>query len=1574
MLTFRITFYCNMTILTCCIVLLSFCISFTRAAASPQDIVIPPGVNKNRFIRCHNIVHRLYVFLDTDGDGVLEDHEIKNSDLSALGLTDHDRVHMIEGCYFIAEMTTEDVHMYFHRCAKMEQYLAHFQRLDGQDIFERFMDPASDSLMEQMLIPISDRVQLRRILFKSLLQADREDILQRVKTLQQKQGLLPIISDIRTTSLTVRLPSVQQASGYKVQYCEIDDGKVHGETTIDVCGFAWSAVYPTAGVHLIKLYGLSPKGKYKIRVRAFFCDGASVVGKTISITTPKDRQKLKAVDMKTTASSNMSINSAHQPNPTIKRVSASRDTILLSWDGGCRVDANRLRAIKSNSKITGTSEEVCTDPSMLAEAATAADSLVRSAGSSRPSLASLPSSLEEHVPVMWEVKYDRDEGMVWKGNWQTAGCIEARRVDNMNDDPFSCFISGLKEGRRYKFAVFGTMSDGRTEIISKISRHMTACDDDADCYGEKICSPSFKCVAPQFSKRTAMWLLFVLIILSLISFVVVHICYTKETNHDTDIMQCIDEKHRTMSIIFDGSVKLVNGKKVTVKNLKPEKIFKWKKSKEESELFLFEKFQHQFFISVDGTCFMCERYLGGGGFGRVFLLRPVVRNNSKDFITSSSSSSITSTKDETTWTSTNDEDPSISPYTMIQGRCMAIKFLKPNEMAKEVDMIQKHLDYHPNVSRPRFWSRTGFQAGLHVHIAPNNSFLIMPYLPLGSLNMFIPDTRSKRKPLPPRVVRRITHQALKGLNHLHKYGYIHLDIKPDNMMLSSEGVLKLVDFGEMEYIEPNNVDGVDGVTHNTWDNGRSTVMFAAPELGSPFGPDEEDPYTYHHPDGRRFYYCERAGHYDTCGFNHKVDIYALGISILSMVKGYRLLVDEEDQGPIRGHHNDRLTCCESMGTFSDASNSSKKLDVQKLMKDVPEIYRLKGKVDFLVFLKKMICNVNERLSARALLSERTGKTWLRIHAKDDERSITERAEVKTHTSSASTASTTTKRNKNTKTFHSQDSVGSQGDDDFIGNYDSSELRENTNDSDAEPGIRKSLSAGASAGGSNATFLTKHLATTTSAKTTAEQIDEFHPDATLDEMCKFLVEYDKTLPKVKEYNLRMTKHNNNMSHANEEEHGTVAKRKCFIETSLELMPTTDEIIPPLAKSKQGNTSLGYELQRVQNTKLLLEKYIKHQRQHELELLKKQNDVHVNNVEEFFDVCWSTKYNIDASDREKKEAQDIILLMVQYCRSNHIHHVATLDVRKIILVLSTYYSYKTKIKKRKSILSKIKSFRKTLHDEFCAVWDRSVDTGLHVRSVNSGSDSTSSVVGERIVGDVDVSALWCPIDHKCGWVWVRTGYLKNDHGAILKTTSTMAELHRSSSRDSTMFNRSNSIGSSHDMNQNVNVTKSKDNLEWKRLFVMFNASTNVMSCYNNIIDCINNVNEIEDVMIDHHIHKWIVQDDSQCRDAMSSASTQFDCTIGLYSNVANIDDGKAAEMSCCIPDECQNVIIIRRENDFMFLGFESQAEIKITKDYKKQTWLDVIECAYKGEERKKPKSKGWGGNTRFNVDGIYDPNGK
>lgn len=39
------------------------------------------------------------------------------------------------------------------------------------------------------------------------------------------------------------------------------------------------------------------------------------------------------------------------------------------------------------------------------------------------------------------------------------------------------------------------------------------------------------------------------------------------------------------------------------------------------------------------------------------------------------------------------------------------------------------------------------------------------------------------------------HQILAGLNHAHSYGVIHRDIKPQNIMITPEGIVKIMDFG-----------------------------------------------------------------------------------------------------------------------------------------------------------------------------------------------------------------------------------------------------------------------------------------------------------------------------------------------------------------------------------------------------------------------------------------------------------------------------------------------------------------------------------------------------------------------------------------------------------------------------------------------------------------------------------------------------------------------------------------------------------------------------------------------------------
>jgi hypothetical protein len=257
------------------------------------------------------------------------------------------------------------------------------------------------------------------------------------------------------------------------------------------------------------------------------------------------------------------------------------------------------------------------------------------------------------------------------------------------------FLEGLKEGRRYKFAVFGTFNNS-IEVMSKISRHMTACDDDDDCYGEKICSASYKCVAPEFSKTMAMWITAFLLFITILGYVWLR-SYVENRNGRQDEMLSLDEKHPKMIVEFDGIIVDDKGDKMFVKNIPKQKFFKWKRDKELQKIFPLDKFQHAYcmtFKSMDNpkeTCsFMCERFIGGGGFGRVFLLRPV-DTSSKNY--------------------KNKQLKACREGKFLKGRCMGIKYLEIGTDASEVDMIKNHLDYHKHVSRPRLWLQTGFSNG-----------------------------------------------------------------------------------------------------------------------------------------------------------------------------------------------------------------------------------------------------------------------------------------------------------------------------------------------------------------------------------------------------------------------------------------------------------------------------------------------------------------------------------------------------------------------------------------------------------------------------------------------------------------------------------------------------------------------------------------------------------------------------------------------------------------------------------------------------------------------------------------------
>ncbi|KAJ2747950.1 hypothetical protein GGI20_000037 [Coemansia sp. BCRC 34301] len=77
------------------------------------------------------------------------------------------------------------------------------------------------------------------------------------------------------------------------------------------------------------------------------------------------------------------------------------------------------------------------------------------------------------------------------------------------------------------------------------------------------------------------------------------------------------------------------------------------------------------------------------------------------------------------------------------------------------------------------------------------------------------------EPLLPEDARRYFTQALLALEYLHEHDIVHRDIKPDNMLLTKDDVLKISDFGEST-LHDNNSDKVRGSS--------GTPAFMAPEL------------------------------------------------------------------------------------------------------------------------------------------------------------------------------------------------------------------------------------------------------------------------------------------------------------------------------------------------------------------------------------------------------------------------------------------------------------------------------------------------------------------------------------------------------------------------------------------------------------------------------------------------------------------------------------------------------------------------------------------------------------------------
>lgn len=73
----------------------------------------------------------------------------------------------------------------------------------------------------------------------------------------------------------------------------------------------------------------------------------------------------------------------------------------------------------------------------------------------------------------------------------------------------------------------------------------------------------------------------------------------------------------------------------------------------------------------------------------------------------------------------------------------------------------------------------------------NKQVLVMEYASGGTLSMEI----KKAGRLPPRRVATVIQELAEALRYVHQKGVMHRDLKPDNVLLDSNGSIKLADFG-----------------------------------------------------------------------------------------------------------------------------------------------------------------------------------------------------------------------------------------------------------------------------------------------------------------------------------------------------------------------------------------------------------------------------------------------------------------------------------------------------------------------------------------------------------------------------------------------------------------------------------------------------------------------------------------------------------------------------------------------------------------------------------------------------------
>lgn len=105
----------------------------------------------------------------------------------------------------------------------------------------------------------------------------------------------------------------------------------------------------------------------------------------------------------------------------------------------------------------------------------------------------------------------------------------------------------------------------------------------------------------------------------------------------------------------------------------------------------------------------------------------------------------------------------------------------------------------------RFRGETGIVDVLDFFEENNTAYIVMEYIDGQTLRAYL----DKEGKMPPNQVFSLMTPVMNSLDRLHQAGLIHRDISPDNIMLTVNGEIKLLDFGT---VRNANIDGENTLT------------------------------------------------------------------------------------------------------------------------------------------------------------------------------------------------------------------------------------------------------------------------------------------------------------------------------------------------------------------------------------------------------------------------------------------------------------------------------------------------------------------------------------------------------------------------------------------------------------------------------------------------------------------------------------------------------------------------------------------------------------------------------------------